>query len=67
MIFFFTLHYSYFALFADNLIEVKTDSSVEFSRIGAKGVNCLLHVSPWGLTLVLQVNNVKEFLPFYHK
>ncbi|KAL8578921.1 hypothetical protein ACOMHN_001883 [Nucella lapillus] len=38
----------------DNLVEVRTDQSEAFTRIGAKGVNCLLHVSPWGLTLVLK-------------
>ena len=43
--------------FADNLIQVKTETSEAFMRIGAKGANCVLHISPWGITLALQVRN----------
>ncbi|XP_076454728.1 uncharacterized protein LOC143289583 [Babylonia areolata] len=42
----------------DNLVEVKTDPSEVFRRIGAKGANCMLHVSPWGLTLALKQSRV---------
>ncbi|KAK7475425.1 hypothetical protein BaRGS_00033306 [Batillaria attramentaria] len=38
----------------EDLTEVKTEPSESFKRIGAKGANCILHASPWGLTLALQ-------------
>ena len=44
-----------FFVFPDNLIQVKTETSEAFTRIGAKGADCVLHISPWGLTLALQV------------
>ena len=34
---------------------VRPDNSEDHRRIGSRGSLCLLHVSPWGLTLALQV------------
>ena len=44
--------------FPDNLIQVETEASEAFTRIGAKGASCVLHISPWGLTLALPVRSV---------
>ncbi|XP_076091354.1 uncharacterized protein LOC143063232 [Mytilus galloprovincialis] len=38
----------------DDFIIVKPENSDVNRRIGAKGTNCILHISPWGVTLALQ-------------
>ncbi|KAK3087975.1 hypothetical protein FSP39_013001 [Pinctada imbricata] len=38
----------------DDMIMVQPENSEAQRRIGAKGANCILHASPWGVTLALQ-------------
>ncbi|XP_069122146.1 uncharacterized protein [Argopecten irradians] len=37
----------------EDFVVVKAENSESQRRIGAKGANCILHVSPWGATLAL--------------
>ncbi|XP_033764121.1 uncharacterized protein LOC117345211 [Pecten maximus] len=37
----------------EDFVVVKAENSEAQRRIGAKGANCILHVSPWGATLAL--------------
>ncbi|XP_072016053.1 uncharacterized protein [Amphiura filiformis] len=40
--------------FPGHFFEVMPDDSDSMRRIGAKGSKCVLHISPWGLTLALK-------------
>lgn len=42
-----------FTYVVDDFIVVKPENSEANRRIGAKGTNCMLHISPWGVTLAL--------------
>jgi hypothetical protein len=37
-------------------MKVRPDNTVEMEHVGARGNMCLLHVSKWGITLVLEVS-----------
>lgn len=45
----------WYILIADDYFTVHPENSEAQRRIGAKGTNCVLHVSPYGITLALQV------------
>ena len=40
-----------------HFFEVMPDDSDPMRRVGAKGSKCVLHISPWGLTLALKVRH----------
>ena len=52
--FYFYSFYLNILCFSDDFIIVKPENSEANRRIGARGTNCLLHISPWGVTLGLE-------------
>ena len=44
-------------MFSEDYFVVHPENSEAQRRIGAKGTNCVLHISPYGITLALQVNS----------
>lgn len=47
------LELTVYLVISDDFIIVKPENSEANRRIGAKGTNCILHISPWGVTLAL--------------
>ena len=47
--------FNLYVLFTEDYIPVQPENSEAQRRIGAKGTNSVLHVSPYGITLALQV------------
>ena len=44
-------------VFTEDYISVQPENSEAQRRIGAKGTNSVIHVSPYGITLALQVSS----------
>ncbi|CAE1286025.1 unnamed protein product [Acanthosepion pharaonis] len=53
-VFFLQIQHKLVPQITDDYVLVQPENSETMRRIGAKGCPCILHISPWGVTLALQ-------------